>query len=560
MKANHSFLLLLLVLYAYSSQAQQFQFAYQNGTWNQYTDVLGLSDSSFVASEYILPGGFIGTSKLSAYNFEGEQLWSVNAPDTFEIMAYNSLVLLSDTSFGVLGYFQECCDCTQPEPFLEIRHSETGNLIERLGQILEGEYFQSPFYQPAGEVVATSSGIAILNLDWQGDDLIYFSSTGDSLFTVDLEDGFHSLAAIQGEVLVASDNELRKYDDEGALLNSINLNGSPAQLASNDQKVAILFGTLLTLLNPDLTISNGSDFTPGASVLLTETSNGFSLSEENVYTWISNDGQMMGQADMIPVQGFNTSSIFATDDQIVLVGAKVSEAYTFDSISHHYAALRSQIIEGGSPLWFSDLQITNAEIISIQITYSDEFITSYAANLAITVRNNGSFPESNFYLNHVFGQGICTPAIGNIPITETLNNQEEDIFFYPSIGGFTLTGDNDSAEVSICVFVTRPNQSLDLFRDNDEACVSQMVYLSTDDIDINGRVKLSPNPASDRVFINSDLRLESYRLFTQMGSIIQEGNLTNERALDLSQLSPGLYLLILETDKGRVTKKLMVNN
>jgi len=531
----------------------------QNGIWNEYTDALWLNDSSFVVSEYILPGGFFGTSKLTAFNPDGGQLWTQDAPDSLEIMAYRSLIQLSDTSFGVLGFFQACCDCTVPEPFLEIRNSGTGELIERVGEILTGEYFGSAFFGGAGQVAATSWGFAVLNVGWQNSELIYFSSQGDSLLTVDLEEGFNHLTSIQDHLVVVSENEARLFNSSGQNVTSTELSMEPGLVSSNNERVAILADTELLLLDENLVEVASLEMEGTPAFVEASYDQGFVFYNNEELNWILNDGSNLG-SDFFPnTQGFSSHQLIANNDQIVLVGAKESEPYTFSQIRHRYAAMRSQIREGGIQLWNSDLEVTNVDILELEITYSDEFISYYSANVAVTVRNNGTFPENEFYLNHVFGQGICSPAIGNIPINQTLNSGQQATFLYPNISGIAVPDENDSALVSVCVFVTQPSLGLDSDRDNDSSCTSETIFLSVEDLELDKLVQLFPNPAADQITLSTDLPLESYQIFDSFARLVGQRVFNQTTQININSLTDGVYFLQTQTDRGVVKKKFVVS-
>jgi len=531
----------------------------QNGIWNEYTDALWLDDSSFVVSEYILPGGFFGASKLTAFNLDGGQLWTQDAPDSLEIMAYRSLIQLSDTSFGVLGFFQACCDCTVPEPFLEIRNSGTGELIERVGEILTGEYFGSAYFEGAGNVAATSWGFAVLNVGWQNSELVYFSSQGDSLLTVDLEEGYNHLTAIQDHLVVASENEVSLYGVSGENVTSLELSAEPSLISSNNQRIAILADAELILLDENLVEVASVEMEDSPAFIEASYDQGFVFYNNEELNWILNDGSNLGSDFFLNTQGFSSHQLIANNDQIVLVGAKVSEPYTFSQIRHRYAAMRSQIREGGIQLWNSDLEVTNVDILELEITYIDEFISNYSANVEVTVRNNGTFPVNEFYLNHVFGQGICSPAIGNIPINQSLNSGQQATFLYPNISGIAAVDENDSAQVSVCVFVTQPSLGLDSDRDNDSSCATEMIFLSADDIELSRLVKLFPNPGTDQITLSTDLRLESYQIFDSFGRLIDQGVFNQVAQVNINSLTDGVYFLQAQTHRGVVRKKFVVS-
>ncbi|HTN45673.1 MAG TPA: T9SS type A sorting domain-containing protein [Flavipsychrobacter sp.] len=72
-------------------------------------------------------------------------------------------------------------------------------------------------------------------------------------------------------------------------------------------------------------------------------------------------------------------------------------------------------------------------------------------------------------------------------------------------------------------------------------------------------IKVYPNPAKDRIFIDSELSLPIQRisLVDVTGRILLEKD-GNVRQINLSQVMPGTYFLKLQTSEGLLVKKLIV--
>ena len=70
-------------------------------------------------------------------------------------------------------------------------------------------------------------------------------------------------------------------------------------------------------------------------------------------------------------------------------------------------------------------------------------------------------------------------------------------------------------------------------------------------------IKMFPNPTTDKVTITLESEAK-YSLMNLTGQLVQEGNLSNgNNTVGLTELPAGLYLLTVETDKGRVTQKVI---
>lgn len=80
--------------------------------------------------------------------------------------------------------------------------------------------------------------------------------------------------------------------------------------------------------------------------------------------------------------------------------------------------------------------------------------------------------------------------------------------------------------------------------------------LGTDDF-LPESVSVYPNPASERVFVrmDTDSQLSELSLYGLLGQRLQT---TKENSISVSGLPKGVYFLQVKTDKGEVTKKIMV--
>jgi hypothetical protein len=74
-------------------------------------------------------------------------------------------------------------------------------------------------------------------------------------------------------------------------------------------------------------------------------------------------------------------------------------------------------------------------------------------------------------------------------------------------------------------------------------------------------VRVYPNPAtgSARVQMPTGLRAQAYALYSAVGQLVRQENLGGSQLnIDLSALGAGLYLLHVDTERGTVVKKVVV--
>ena len=82
----------------------------------------------------------------------------------------------------------------------------------------------------------------------------------------------------------------------------------------------------------------------------------------------------------------------------------------------------------------------------------------------------------------------------------------------------------------------------------------------TDYVYLNQQIELFPNPTNDEVQIKSEeLEIKSIKIFDIAGRQVAKENWKREpdSPIDLSNLQQGIYNLLIETDQGRVMRKVV---
>ena len=81
-------------------------------------------------------------------------------------------------------------------------------------------------------------------------------------------------------------------------------------------------------------------------------------------------------------------------------------------------------------------------------------------------------------------------------------------------------------------------------------------------IDKSITFNVSPNPASDHVFINVDNNVEmDFKVVDVLGNIVDKDVMNASKKLDVSQYKNGLYFITLSSkDKSMVTRKMIIKH
>lgn len=86
------------------------------------------------------------------------------------------------------------------------------------------------------------------------------------------------------------------------------------------------------------------------------------------------------------------------------------------------------------------------------------------------------------------------------------------------------------------------------------------ILLSTHDSDTEHTFALYPNPASRALRIETINEWSSLTINTVMGQVVMSNDYTFDQTLDISSLSPGIYILSLVDEDGNVAAKKFVKN
>ncbi|MBS7313239.1 MAG: T9SS type A sorting domain-containing protein, partial [Bacteroidales bacterium] len=79
------------------------------------------------------------------------------------------------------------------------------------------------------------------------------------------------------------------------------------------------------------------------------------------------------------------------------------------------------------------------------------------------------------------------------------------------------------------------------------------------DVNLESYTSLYPNPANESVNVVCSYKIKGYTLVDATGREVLSGKCNaNSMALDLSSLQKGVYFIRLQTAKGSVEKKLLV--
>jgi hypothetical protein len=187
-------------------------------------------------------------------------------------------------------------------------------------------------------------------------------------------------------------------------------------------------------------------------------------------------------------------------------------------------------------------------------------------DLTITVKNYGTDTIKSFYLNHYMpGYQLCFNLfhkLCTIPVApnETISIQTGTFTIHTFFSVPPGTPHGSTTELNMCFFTTVPNSMIDIETSNDAKCESVLFTVTSIDEDNVSlpRISVSPNPFSSSLSLRSEILIENITLYNISGQQIQYVQPhAKEYSLNQSNLDPGIYFLHVQTDAGRVIKKVI---
>lgn len=92
----------------------------------------------------------------------------------------------------------------------------------------------------------------------------------------------------------------------------------------------------------------------------------------------------------------------------------------------------------------------------------------------------------------------------------------------------------------------------------DNIQINNLAALSTDEVGKKNSIKIYPNPATERLNIQTEEKINSITIFDAKGSLIkniQESGISNGKILDVSDLITGIYIIKVKTSTSEFSKK-----
>jgi hypothetical protein len=228
-----------------------------------------------------------------------------------------------------------------------------------------------------------------------------------------------------------------------------------------------------------------------------------------------------------------------------------------------------------------DLRIeTNSSVENLlgleQLTAIGGSLIIYGGNYITSLDGLDNLNTIGGDLQISYGNGLT-----DISALSNLNSMDGDLEINNNVSLFSLNGLENiddgtinsltitsNSILSICAIMSVCNYVLDGVGDvsisgnasgcnSEEQVIESCLSIGIDEL-LSEEIQLYPNPAHDILTISrsEEMNIKEVRIFSQMGS--EEIREQNTSTIDVSSLAPGMYLLEIESDEGKMKAKIII--
>lgn len=520
-----------------------------NESYRQKSEAVAVVDEfSYFASQQNASELFI-TCELHKVDTLGNIAWSSPvSPQSVEYIEVNEIIPTENGGVYILGYASEGCDYVYANFGYIQKYTSNGALVWT-------KKFHNIDTKMTGLTLDENNDLHVSRNN-QTDSKIYTLNTGgiilDSLSTdkIDLE----RIQDFTGYDKVAfKEDSIFGFDGFG---NAI---------------VSLEFSTMVQ----DLRVFNDTLYALTSDSIFSFDINFQSIESKNITGY---DGYSNLKVDHQKIeflsQRLNDQTILTLDRQFTLnnvltipVALDADEPKDFND--HHFATTINFDLTRHTSIRHLDfsrqstqdvgINSTDIGIIDIQQTQTNAtevngFSGVYTIKLwaDVLIKNYGNNTLDNCRINHRIGQSFCGDAYYSERFTN-LNLAPNDSMWI-SLGLMHNNSYNFNDTVisfNICAYTSHPNYTTDLNVPNDKYCEEIIFgYVGLDENEID-EINIFPNPTSSILNIVLNKENLRYSIVSMQGSIINNGNV-NGNQIDVSNLSPGMYVLQLTSQDGEV--------
>jgi hypothetical protein len=291
-------------------------------------------------------------------------------------------------------------------------------------------------------------------------------------------------------------------------------------------------------------------------------------------TYSAQPGYMVCDTSFIPMFQSITSTKRVNQISILKSGSKVGILSNCDSDQQWQAGNTFHSLNvinvNSSNNFIQDVGVLSVTFDGLLASAVTKTLLSGSANFfnlscnkaLITVKNYGNTQVNSFMINKFVSYYIsCGSYYYQSLYSNLILNPGDTITVATSSMSWAWSDNSTSHTFTLCFYTTIPNHENDKVIGNDGFCYSVPVSVGLNERPLNTEeITIFPNPVSEEVSISSHSPIESVTISDLQGREIQKQRLKEKNgSINLTNLSPGLYMLLIHTGKGVIVKRVIKN-
>jgi photosystem II stability/assembly factor-like uncharacterized protein len=427
-----------------------------------------------------------------------------------------------------------------------------------------------------GNNPALTSLIGLDNLNTIGGDFwIYWNQALTSLLGLDNVSSIGGLLGIDGNDALTNLEGLDHVSSIGGDLR-INDNSSLSNLtgienlASIGGDLSITYTELTDLSGLNNLVSLGGDIIIGGNYSLTSLTGleGLTSVTGSIILYIFGDNCYIGNS-LQNLTGLDNITSIGGDLDIRATGSLINLTGLNSLISAN-----NLIIGRGKSHWWAGTSLVNLNGL--------ENLTTITGELFIDNSSHFSSLEGIENLNSIEGNmTISNSGLSDFSVSSSLSTIGDNFVIKDNSGLTSLAGLNNLSSIGgdltiagnpllsecdasyLCIYLSNPNGSVNI-SNNYTGCnspdeVKAACTFSVEPIGLDNQIHVYPNPADKTVTIsgNNLTAIREIFIYNQTGQKILQSKPVNN-TLDISKLRPGMYIVELVTDQGKMRNKLII--
>jgi len=187
---------------------------------------------------------------------------------------------------------------------------------------------------------------------------------------------------------------------------------------------------------------------------------------------------------------------------------------------------------------------------TLNFSAANNIFSANTASLSFGRMGTGNYPTSVTLSNNL-RPDAGTAWGGGVSSNEISSNAMLDLDYYPQAGSSAIGAGENSFATGIPYDLAG---NVRIFGTNIDIGCYENNTVGVERITENSLIVVFPNPAVDRLYLKSEeLNISQIAIIEISGKVVKQSYL-NQNSIDVSGLKPGVYVLVIKTEKG-VTQK-----